>query len=102
MATAVQMTNQKTGIVKSGFFGFSWTYLFFGFWVPLIRGHYAMAGIHFFIAILSAFTLGVPQFILSFMFNKFYTLRLLEDGYTFSDPDEELVQRAKRTLGLAL
>ena len=102
MATAVQMTNQKTGIVKQGFFGFSWTYLFFGWFVPLFRGHYSMAGIHFLIAIVSAFTLGIPQLILAFMFNKFYTLRLLEDGYTFSDPDEALVQRAKRTLGLVL
>lgn len=102
MAIAIQMTNQKTGIVKSGFIGFSWTYLFFGFWVPLIRGHYPMTGIHFLIGILSIFTFGIPQLIIAFFFNKFYTVRLVEDGFIFSDPDEELVQRAKRTLGLVL
>lgn len=101
MASIVMMKHKTTGIVKQGFYGYSWTYLFFGFWVPLLRGHYGMAGIHFLIAILSYVTLGIPQIILSFMFNKFYTLRLLEDGYIFADTPENN-QTAARVLNVSL
>jgi hypothetical protein len=100
MATTVQMKHPKTGIIKPGFFGFSWTYLFFGFWVPLIRGHFPMAGIHFLIAIASFFSFGMLQIILSFFFNKFYTTRLLEDGFEFND-DAELVRSACRVLNVS-
>lgn len=99
MATKVRMRHPKTGIVKDGFFGFSWTYFFFGFFVPLLRGHYAMAGIHFVIGIASGLMLGIPQIILAFFFNKFYTLRLIEDGYEFDD-EENLVQTARGLLGI--
>jgi hypothetical protein len=34
-------------------------------------------------------------------FNKFYTLRLIEEGYRFTDSDEELVTRAKTILGVS-
>jgi hypothetical protein len=34
-------------------------------------------------------------------FNKFYTLRLIEEGYRFTDSDEELVARAKTILGVS-
>ena len=34
-------------------------------------------------------------------FNKYYTLRLIEQGYDFTDPDEELVIRAKTVLGVS-
>jgi hypothetical protein len=101
MATAVQMKHPKTGVIKQGFFGFSWTYFFFGFWVPLVRGHYPMAGIHFLVAIISVFTLYIPQVIFAFLFNKFYTTRLLEDGYEFND-DEALVATCKRAIGVAI
>ena len=88
MATRVKMINLKTNIIKNGFYGFSWTYLFFGFWVPLLRGHYKMAGIHFLIGVISYFTLGILQLIIAFSFNKNYTLRLIEEGYEFADSEE--------------
>ncbi|RRD22789.1 hypothetical protein [Fusobacterium canifelinum] len=34
---AVKVKLEKDGYVKNGFTGFSWTTLFFGFWVPLFR-----------------------------------------------------------------
>ena len=94
------MKNTQTGIRKEGYFGFSWTYLFFGFWVPLFRGHFPMAGIHLVISLVSVFMFGIPQIVLAFFFNKFYTLRLIEDGYEFDD-DERLVKTACTILNVA-
>ena len=100
MATRVMMKNTKTGIRKEGYFGFSWTYLFFVFWLPLFRGHFPMAGIHLVISFISVFMFGIPQLVLAFFFNKFYTLRLIEDGYEFDD-DEQLVKTASTILNIA-
>lgn len=102
MAERISMVNPKTGIVKQGYIGFSWTYFFFGFWVPLFRGHYGLFGIHFLIWLFGVitFTWWIVQIVLSFFFNKFYTLRLIEEGYVFNDADADLVKRAKSTLGV--
>lgn len=43
---------------------------------------------------------GIPQLVLAFFFNKFYTLRLIEDGYEFDD-DEQLVKTACTILNVA-
>lgn len=100
MATKIMMKNTKTGIRKEGYFGFSWTYLLFGFWVPLFRGHFPMAGIHLVISFISVFMFGIPQIILAFFFNKFYTLRLIEDGYEFDD-SPELIRTACTVLNVS-
>jgi hypothetical protein len=34
-------------------------------------------------------------------FNKYYTLLLIEQGYDFTDPDEDLIIRAKSVLGVS-
>lgn len=99
MATKIRMRNEKTGIVKDGFIGFSWTYFFFGFFVPLFRGHYPLAGIHFLVSLANLFTWGIVGLVMAFFFNKFYTLRLIEDGYDFDD-DESLVKTARGILGI--
>ena len=82
MATAVMMKNSQNGMLKKGYFGFSWTYLFFGWWVPLLRGELGVAALH---ALFTALTLGIWQFIVCFMFNKQYTQRLLSQGFKFAD-----------------
>lgn len=84
MAQVVMMKNDKTGLVKKGFVGFSWTYLFFGFWVPLFRGELSVAALHL---LFTMFTLGLWQLIVSFLYNKQYTSRLIEQGYRFADSD---------------
>ena len=99
MAISIQMRHKHNGIYKDGFVGFSWTYLFFGFFVPLLRGHYRYALYHFLIFLFSGPLLPLVQIILSFKFNKWYTLDLIEQGYVFDD-STELVARAKRTINV--
>lgn len=85
MAKTVMMKNNENGVRRKGFYGFSWTYLFFGWFVPLIRGELGVAVLHFFLAI---FSCGIAQLIFCFLYNKQFTQRLLEKGYRFADRPE--------------
>jgi hypothetical protein len=97
MAKKVMMIHQQTGLIKKGYYGFSWTYLFWGFLVPIIRGELIIALLHF---VLTLITLGIWHFIMAFLYNKQYMTRLLEKGYTLDD--SELVNAAARSkLGIA-
>jgi hypothetical protein len=58
--------------------GFSWTFFFFGIWVPLFRGDFKNL---FRIWGLSIITIGVYYFIACFTYNKTYIQGLLEKGY---------------------
>ena len=76
----------SNGFVKEVKLGFSWTVLFFGFFVPLIRGDWKWLGIMLVISIFSGlFTLGLGAFvaniILAFNYNKFYAKELYQKGY---------------------
>jgi hypothetical protein len=42
----------------------------------------------------------ITAVVFGIFFNKFYTLRLIEEGYRFSDSDTELIARAKTVLGM--
>ena len=71
MAIKVQMRHRRNGLYKNGFVGFSWTYLFFGFMVPLLRGHYRLALYHFLIFFFSIVLFGsviIIQPLMSFFF----------------------------------
>lgn len=98
MAQVVMMKNDRTGLVKKGFVGFSWTYLFFGFWVPLIRGELVVAALHL---LFTMFTFGLWQLIVAFLYNKQYTSRLIEGGYRFADT-EALNRLAAEKIGVDL
>ncbi len=80
MAKVVML--EKNGVQKEGFVGFSWTMFFFGFFVPLFRGDFKWLLITL---VLMFFSLGLAQFILCFLYNKFYTINLLEQGYRPAD-----------------
>lgn len=97
MATQIMLKHPKTGIVKKGFYGFSWTTFFFGVFPTFIRGD-IKTGVLLLIA--AIFTCGLALLIWAFIYNKRYTLKLLEQGYEFCD-DPDKVRAARAALGVA-
>lgn len=98
MATEIMMKHPETGIIKKGFYGFSWTTLFFIFMVPFSRGE-LKEGIMLFLA--CAMSGGLAGVVWAFIYNKKYTLDLVEKGYKFMGTEREIT-RAKENLGIAL
>ena len=96
MATKIPMRHAETGIIKKGLYGFSWTTLFFGGFPALFRGDIFIGLALIVICILTG---GIAGIIWAFVYNKKYTLGLIEKGYVFagSDADNEL---AKHKLGI--
>ena len=97
MAKQVALIHPQSGLMKSGYYGFSWTFLFFGWFVPLFRGELFIALLHFAITIV---TLGLWQLIIAFLYNKQYMTRMLEKGYVLNDT-EEVNEAARRKLGIS-
>lgn len=89
MATRIALRHKETGIVKDGFYGFSWTTLFFGFFPALFRGDFiTFIGGFVISVIIAVMTFGIGAFFIglvwAFMYNKYYTRRLLERGYVLA------------------
>ena len=95
MAKAIMLKHPKTGVVKKGFYGFSWTTLFFGCIPALCRGDIKVAALLIVACIL---TFGLAGIVWAFMYNKRYTLKLIEQGYEFCDEPEK-VRAARAALG---
>ena len=79
-----------SGVKKKIKCGFSWTTLFFGFFVPLFRGDIKWAAIMFITGVaLGSFTFGIGALIADIVFactyNKSYTKDLLIKGYKPAD-----------------
>lgn len=105
MASSVRLRHPQTGIVKTGFYGFSWTSFFFGGIPALMRGD-VWIGLAILAASLvaSAFSAGFLWFVVgliwAFIYNKRYTQGLLQEGFVFDD-DPRRVANAKRELDVA-
>jgi hypothetical protein len=94
MATEIQLKHEQTGIIKKGFYGFSWTTLFFGFFPSLFRGDFITFLGGTIIATIVAFpTWGIGWLAVSlvwaFMYNSYYTKKLIEKGYVFNGLEDE-------------
>ena len=85
MAKPVTIKHEQSGMMKTGLYGYSWTYLFFGWFVPVFRGELVVAALHL---IFSALTFGLWQIIFSFLYNKQYMSRMFEKGWVLADTDE--------------
>lgn len=96
MASIVMLKDPKTGIIKKGFFGFSWTTLFFGGLPAICRGDLVVGIL---ITIASFFTGWIVAIIWAFVYNKRYTLGLIQQGYQFID-NNETTRLAKNKLGI--
>lgn len=97
-AKRVMMKNMSTGQIKTGFYGFSWTYLFFGWFVPLFRGELGVAALHLLFTLV---TFGLWQLIVCFLYNRQYTQRLIAAGFRIVD-ENSVAMIAAEKLGLDL
>jgi len=92
----VIVRHSQSGLTKNGYYGFSPTYLCFGWFVPLFRGEIAVAALHL---IFSIFTFGIWQLIASFIYNRQYTARLLTSDWALADTPESEA-KARIALGI--
>lgn len=97
MATTIMMKNPKTGILKKGFYGFSWTTLFFPGIASFFRGD-IKTGV--FVILACLLTGGIAGIVWAFMYNKWYTRKLVEQGYEFMGTPQQN-ELAKERLGIA-
>mgnify|MGYP001265344721 CR=1 FL=1 len=96
MAIVVPIIHKESGMIKDGLYGFSWTYLFFGFFVPLFRGEVGIGVLHL---VLQIFTLGFWQLIVCFLYNKQYMTRMFASGWVLNGTEEEN-EMARKSLGM--
>ena len=98
MAKTVMLKHPQTGILKKGFYGYSWTALFFSGFPAIFRGDIFMG---LAVILLTMITGWLFPIIWGFFYNKRYTLGLLEQGYEFFD-DNTKVLEAKEKLSIAV
>lgn len=106
MAQSIQLKHKTSGVMKTGYYGFSWTTFFFGGFPALFRGDFlTFIGtfvILFLIAIaLHPFVAFIAMFVWAFLYNDYYTKKLLEKGYVFSDFQNKS-EEASKALGVAI
>ncbi|WP_406858491.1 hypothetical protein ABEG18_13025 [Alsobacter sp. KACC 23698] len=105
MATAIPMQNDSTGLRETGFYGFSWTVLFWGPLPAAFRGDWKTFVVALIVLMLvAAATVGAGNFIANliwaFFYNRQYTRGLVERGYRFmgSDTENRLAAAATRVV----
>ena len=81
----VKLKHSDSGLIKPGFISYSWTYFFFGFFVPIFRGEIGIGLMHL---IFSIITFGLFHLIMPFLYNRQYTTRLLTSGWKLNDSDD--------------
>lgn len=95
----ILVKHQQSGLVKSGYVGYSVTYLFFGWFVPIIRGEIGIGVLHL---ILTVVTFGAFQWlVMPFLYNKQYMSRLLTNNWQLSD-SEDNNKLARIRLGISI
>ena len=84
----INVKHNESGIQKNCFVGYSWTYFFFGFFVPIFRGEISIGVFHL---IFSLVTFGIFQLIMPFLYNKQYMTRMLTNGWVLDGSDSDKV-----------
>ncbi len=96
MATMIKLRHPASGMVKSGYYGFSWTYLFFGFLVPVCRGEMIESIAHF---VFNLASFWIFPLVMAFFYNKQYMMGMMEKGWQLEGTDGEIAH-AKADLGV--
>ena len=86
MATTIPIKHKESGMIKTGLYGFSWTYLFFGWFVPLFRGELGVGALHL---LFSLVTFGIWQLVVCFLYNKQYMTRMLTNGWELAGSEDQ-------------
>jgi len=81
----IRVKHQQSGIEKHCCIGYSWTYFFFGFFVPIFRGEISIGIFHL---IFSIITFGLFQLVMPFLYNKQSSIRFLTSGWELNDTEE--------------
>ena len=68
----------RMGLRREAPRGFSWTTLFFGIFVPLLRGDFKW---FLLMLLINGLTFGFAMLVFPFIYNKLYLNDLLRDGY---------------------
>ena len=92
----IKIKHNESGIQRNCFVGYSWTYFFFGFFVPIFRGEISIGVFHL---IFSIVTFGIFQLIMPFLYNKQYSTRLLNSSWSLND-SEEKNEIARKKIGI--
>ena len=82
----IKIKHKESGVEGSCFVGYSWTYFFFGFFVPIFRGEISTGVFHL---IFSIVTFGLFQLVMPFLYNKQYSIRLLTNSWVLNDSEEK-------------
>jgi len=87
----VRIIHSVSGIAKNGYVGYSWTYLLFGWFVPVVRGELGVGVLHLVITLVS---FGLSQLIFPFLYNRQYMNRMLTSGWVLdiADPNHDLAR----------
>ena len=91
MATEILIKHSESGLTKKGLYGFSWTYLFFGWFVPLFRGEIPIGFLHLLINLI---TFGIFQVVMCFKYNEQYMSRMITSGWELAGSEDENRQAA--------
>ena len=81
----IRVVHKQSGIEKNCYVGYSWTYFFFGFFVPIFRGEISIGIFHL---VFSIVTFGLFQLVMPFLYNKQASIRLLLNGWELNDSEE--------------
>lgn len=88
----VRLKNEKTGELVQSKVGFSWTLLFFGFFVPLFRRDFLWALI---MALLQSLSIGLVNFVLCFLYNDIFITSKLKEGFVPLTEEDASILRKK-------
>jgi hypothetical protein len=106
MATAIMLRNPNTGLTATGYYGFSWTTLLFGFFPALFRGDLVtflvVAAITIVLALSTVVGGLVFSFAWAFFYNRYYTRNLISKGYKIMAPTANEQLAAMTSLGVTI
>jgi hypothetical protein len=94
----VRLIHSTAGISKNGYVGYSWSYLIFGWFVPVYRGEIGIGVLHLLIALISV---GLSQLIFPFVYNRQFMNRMLTSGWQLDTTDQNY-EIARQKLNIVL